>query len=52
MTELPANIGAIDADVIELVIRIAGELLKYVPVDPASPQEAASENIFMTISFV
>ena len=40
------NIGAIDADVVQLVIRIAGKLLEYGPVGPASPEEAREREHF------
>jgi hypothetical protein len=32
-------IGTINADIVQLVVRIAGELLEYVSVSAASPQE-------------
>lgn len=41
-----ANIGAIDADVVQLAIRIAGKLLEYVPVGPAYLQEAREQEHF------
>ncbi len=34
------NIGAIDADVVQLVIRIARKLLEHGPVGPASSEKA------------
>ena len=40
------NIGAIDADVVELVIRIARKLLEYGPVGPASSEEARERKHF------
>jgi hypothetical protein len=37
------NIGAIDTDVVQLVIRIAGKLLEYGPVGPASSEDARAK---------
>jgi hypothetical protein len=43
------NIGAVDADVVQLVIRIARKLLEYGPVGAPPPEEACNinERIFM-----
>jgi hypothetical protein len=41
-----ANIRAMDADVVQLVFRILGMFLVYVPVGPASPQETCEREPF------
>jgi hypothetical protein len=40
------NVGAINADVVQLVIQIAEKLLEYAPVGPATPQEAREREHF------
>jgi hypothetical protein len=40
------NIDAIDTDVVQLVIGIAGKLLEYGPVGPASSEEARERKHF------
>jgi len=40
------NIGAIDADVVQLMIRVAGKLLHRGPVGAASAKEASEGEYF------
>ena len=40
------NIGAVDANVAQLVIRIAGQLLEYGPVGAPPPEEACKRKHF------
>ena len=41
-----ANIGGIGANIVRLVVRIAGELLEYGPIGPASLKEAREREHF------
>ena len=40
------NIGAIDANVVQLMIRVAGKLLQHGPVGAASAKEACEREYF------
>ena len=45
------NVGAVDADVVQLAIGISRKLLQDIPIDAAGAQEGVRENIFMAVSF-
>ena len=45
------NVGAIDADIVQLAIAIGRKLLQYAPIDATGAQESG-ENVFMAVSFV
>ena len=45
------NVGAIDADIVQLTIGVGGQFLDDAPVGPTRAQEAHRENSIMAVSF-